>query len=215
MKELWLPDKSIHLPSPTKLELGKVPLLGALVEIGAWDRQGKLYHQVREPSRSPVLAFIELLLVQMQPSVSQTIKDPLDADHTIAERAQNFNIEAAINVDTRGIIIGTDATAVDILNNKLIALIEDGTASGEMIYQVQQFDATVTIADPDATFDVWRNYNNNSGGTITVRETGIASDMVDSVGAIKKALLIRDTPSSVAVSDGGGCYVKYTLKITE
>ncbi len=205
MNEIWLPSKSIHLPPPTKAELATTKVLSGLVEIGAWDKAGQLYHQVRELSHSPVKQFLHFVMSGWS---RQTLSI---TDFTNTGRNIISSSEMDANGGFEGIRVGTNATTVDITDYFLAANIADGTASGEFIYQSSQFDADITVSDPDCTFDMWRNFTNNSGGSITVRETGI---IVAWTGPFY-FLAVRDTPTPVVVVDGGGCYVKYTLKITE
>ncbi len=118
--------------------------------------------------------------------------------------------EAYLGSDLYGIVVGSDNTPVDILDYKLGVKIVGGTESGQLIYQEPLFDSDVTVSDPDCTFDMWRNWNNNSGGSVTVRETGIYTWTNSDFFCI-----VRDVPTEITVPDGGGCYVKYTPKITE
>ena len=182
-----------------------------LLEIRVWDRNGKTIQRVKQRSRSPVQQLLELLLVQMS-NQSQSITDTSGASQSVGQHAQNLFATAAAGGDTRGIVIGTDATAVDMTDHALVAQIAHGSGAAQIVYQVQEWDTVVTVSDPDCTFEMWRNFNNNSGDTITIRETGI---YCKATAANLYFCLIRDVPTAIAVPDGGGCYVKYTLKITE
>ena len=84
-----------------------------------------------------------------------------------------------------------------------------------MTHQAQTWDTDITIADPDATFSCNRNFNNNSGGTITVRETGIQCVGTRTVSTAADFLMVRDVPTQVAVPNGGACNVAYLFKISE
>ncbi|GAI64223.1 unnamed protein product [marine sediment metagenome] len=180
------------------------------LEIGVWDKKGKLISRQRGKSRSPLKALLQFLLVQMKQN-SVTIKDILGDETSEGSAAVVFAANGAADDASLGIIIGTDTTPVDITDYKLVSPISHGSAAGEMLYQAQQFDADVTVDDPDCTFEMWRNWNNNSGASITVRETGIYIWSKTS----KKYCGVRDVPTEINVPNGGGCYVKYTLKITE
>lgn len=208
MRELWTPDRKLHLPSPD--------ILGTYIEVGAWDKAGHIYYQKRERSRSPVKQLLQLILCQMKQSDQTGVKDYLGASYTIDFDAtgSHFGCLGGANDDTKGILIGTGSTAVDILDYTIETLIADGSGAGEMLYQLQVYDSDVTVSDPDCTFETYRNYNNNSGDTVTVKETAIQA-IVPTTVTNKYFLLIRDVPTQVAIPDGGGCYVKYTLQITE
>ncbi|MBA7543875.1 hypothetical protein ES705_36217 [subsurface metagenome] len=206
MKELWTPSRKLHLPPPT--------MIGFLLETGAWDAKGKLFHQERILSRSPLKQLLQLLLVQFS-TATQDVYDITGVERAGAiASAQILNANAGIADALRGCVIGTGNTPVDITDKKLVTQIAHGSGATQMIYNAVVFDATVTVSDPDCTFDMWRNFNNNSGGSITVKETGIYAQFM--VGASPyQACLVRDVPAEIVVPDGGGCYVKYTPKITE
>lgn len=208
MSKLYVPDRSIHLPGPE--------LIGFYLEVGAWDKAGKLYHQERIRSRSPVQQFLQILLACMGEQNVAATDFGGESENIDYDGGSILLALGPINSAARGIVIGTDATAVDMTDSALAAIIAHGTGSGQMIYNAQVCDSTITVADPDATFETYRNFNNNSGATITVRETGIyVNNSVTGTPNTDYFLIVRDVPTEVAVVDGGGCYVKYTLKITE
>jgi len=214
MIELWAPDKKLHLPSmPAKAQREEGGILVACtIELGAWDRHHRIIQQFREPLRSPVQQFLEILLRHMNADVGQTVTDTGGTARAIAPGSVVFDADALINDDTHGIVVGTGSTAVDIANSKLVTKIAAGIGAGQMIQAAMLFDATVTVTATQATFNMWRNFTNNSGGSITVAETGI---YVQASQSNWYFCIFRDVPSSIAVPDGGGCYVKYTLEISE
>lgn len=174
------------------------------VEIGVWDKSGKLIHKQRELSRSPVQQFLELLLAQMSQSNVLTVVDTTGNLRTVSEHEDTFDIKSSTSW-LWGIVIGTDATAVDITDYQLGAQVTTG-----WVYGAPAIPSAVTVADPDCSFETSRNFNNNSGSSVDIKETGIYCK-----GMTFYFLIIRDVPTLVTVPDGGGCYVKYTLKITE
>lgn len=204
MKELWTPSRKLHLPPPA--------LIGFWLEVGAWDAKGRVFHQERALSRSPLQQLLELLLAHMF-FITVSITDTGGTPRDCQANTQSFNAKGTLNQDLHGIVIGTGNTPVDITDYQLVAQIMDGGGAGQMIYNAEGFDTSVTIADPDATFETWRNFNNNSGAGITVKETGIYC-YADASGLVYLCL-VRDVPTEIIVPDGGGCYVKYTAKITE
>lgn len=204
--KLWTPDKSIHLPTPE--------LIGFFLEVGAWDKAGKLYHQERIRSRSPVQAFLKILLVHMTEGVSQSTLDTGGVARLVDDSQNSYWAKAPLNNSIYGIVLGTDATAVDITDHQLAAQIHNGVGAGQMVHNAMVIDGTITIADPDAYFEFYRNFNNNSGGSISVRETGLYCKA--NITAVSYYFcIVRDVPTLITVPDGGGCYVKYTAKITE
>ena len=182
------------------------------MELGAWDRNGRILEQYREQSRSPVRALLAILHVQMRRS-PESITDTGSTSRYITANSAGFDITAARNDGTHGIVIGTGSTAVDVGDTALVTAIAAGSGAGQIIHQTSAFsESSINVGSSTADFSAYRNFNNNSGGSITVQETGIVSK---AIGASWYFLLVRDVPASLAVPDGGGCYVKYTLQISE
>lgn len=192
------------------------------VRIRVHDKDGNLVHDHEEKSRSLVKAFLAGLLGSMSNAnggLSATHNDIAGAGKTISESGATnsvlFKAVGAVNDDTNGIIIGTTNTAVDITDEKLAAAISDGTASGEMLFGAQTYDTDITVSDPDATFLTSRTFTNSSGGSITVRETGIYGEIEDTTNSPFDFCIVRDVPTEVAVSNGSTVTVDYTFKISE
>lgn len=183
------------------------------LEIKAWDKDGKVIHQEKRQSQSPVKQFLQLLLIGARDGAI-TVKDTGGAGRgpypSAVSPAHWIRLNAGLNDGSYGIVIGTGSTSVDILDYCLEAKIAQGSGAGQMIHNAVVIDSAVAVSDPDATFSLYRNFNNNSGGGITVKETGLYA-----TGGGYTFLIVRDVPTEVAVLDGGGCYVKYTLKISE
>lgn len=201
MKDLWTPDKRLHLPMPV--------LIGFWLEIGAWDAEGKLFHRERALSRSPTKQLLQLLLSQFNISIGNVVKDTDGVLQSIM--TQYMKVQANAGDDNNGLVLGTDNTPVDILDYQLVAQIAEGVGAGQLLHQAVEFDTDVTVADPDCTFDMWRNFNNNSGASITVREAAVYA----MAGIAHYFCIVRDVPTEIVVPNGGGCYLKYTPKITE
>ncbi len=190
------------------------------VRIRVHDKDGRLLYDHEEESRSFVKAFLAGLLANMQGMTGTTITHDDIGDTSRNIEASNgnglmmFNAGGAATDDTEGIVIGTSATAVDITDNKLVARIAEGTGAGQMNYALQTYANDITISDPDATFLTSRVFTNNSGSSITVRETGIYCNM--QVANIDEDFcMVRDVPTEVVVVDGSTATVDYTFKITE
>lgn len=198
--KLWTPDKRLHLPIPA--------LVGFWLEVGVWDAKGRLIHQQRQLSRSPVKQFLQALLSQFNISIGAVVKDTSGTLRSLM--TAYIQVMATAGEDLWGLVLGTDNTPVDILDYKLVAQILEGAGAGQLLHQACNFDADVTVADPDCTFDSWRNFNNNSGASITVKETAIYAKITTYYFCI-----VRDVPAQIVVPNGGGCYIKYTAKITE
>jgi len=181
----------------------------AFVRIRAWDKAGILFHDKEEESHSFVRAFLQIVLEQISEASIAAVIDTGGTSRTVGTSGL-LAANGAVNTSTKGIRIGTGSTAVDIADNKLVTEIVTGLGSGQMVHQAQSNPTAVTTADPDVTFVINRNFNNNSGASITVSETAIYC-----ITSSFTFCIVRDVPTAVIVPDGGGCNVAYTLKITE
>ena len=216
-ERLWIPNRSLHLPSPTKKEFDSVVksdfLVDGFVELGVWNKDKEFIYQKREVMQSSTQQFLEILLAQMKQDYVLTVVDTGGTERSLFEYSTNFDISALKNDDTHGIVVGTGDTAVDIADSKLVTQIAEGTGVGQFTHQVQGLAATVTISDPNCYIEPYRNFNNNSGASVTVKETGIYCKGY-SAGA-RFFCIYRDVPTEVVVPNGGGIYVKYLLNISE
>lgn len=111
-----------------------------------------------------------------------------------------------VNDATRGIIVGTGNVASDI-SDYTITRIEHGTGSGQFSYQAE----AQPVPSYDAGTNVWsmvrtRIFNNNSGGSITVNETGLLSYLATPVLHERSVLA-----SPVVVANGAQLTVTYTI----
>lgn len=125
--------------------------------------------------------------------------------------ANNIGLNGAIN-NAQGIVVGGSAEPFSAEDFCMWSNIAPGSAAGQLVY-----DATILGA---ATYDsgtkTWttthlRQFNNNSGGSITVNEIGLTSFL--RVGSNWTTfLLARDVLSSpVAVANGAQLTITYTF----
>ena len=123
----------------------RAPILQVYYEITAWDRDGKIVHRSgRRRSRSFVEQFIQLVLVAFQ-FAAETIQDTGNTARSQGVSTGILRCTGPANDETQGIVVGTDATAEAITDFNLAALIADGSGTGELLYELQTFDASVTV----------------------------------------------------------------------
>ncbi|MCK9195435.1 MAG: hypothetical protein M0P16_00460 [Syntrophales bacterium] len=134
-------------------------------------------------------------------------------DNTAGVHAQyaSGQFEAKIGI----ISVGTADTAFDIDQYTLAAAIEDGTSSGQLSH-VAQAAAISAYTSGTQTWKttVARIFNNNSGGSITIKEVGINNIFyVPSYGA-RTVLMERSILSpTVAVPNGAQLTVTYEISM--
>ncbi len=126
--------------------------------------------------------------------------------------ATHFWTGGLANVN-RGICVGTSATAFSVEQNALIALIATGNGAGQFAYQLEIAAAPgYTAGTKTWKHTRYRIFNNNSGGSITVAETGLA--MENSWVTTSAWLTERSVLSpTVAVANGAQLTVTYEISM--
>jgi hypothetical protein len=129
--------------------------------------------------------------------------------------AETFGYHGPAGDNTRGIQIGTGATAESIDDYVLSSLILHDSApptAGRMQYGLQQLTESWVINGTDYyTAERERVFNNASGGTITVRESGLVN--YNDWLAGYRYLMHRDVFSDIAVANGESIAVSYELRV--
>lgn len=111
---------------------------------------------------------------------------------------------------TRGIVLGTGTTAVAIDDYKLQTQIAHGSGAGQLDHKLQTVDAFQVVGGV-ASFRMRRQFENLSGGTITIKEAGIyARDALN-----HNICVVRDVLASTQdVLNGHIIEARYTFNAT-
>lgn len=121
---------------------------------------------------------------------------------------------AAQGVATYGILVGSGDTAFSFNDINLAAQILHGITAGRMTHQATNMP-TISYDAGTKTYSIGINryFNNNSGGTVTVKEAALVSGFSES--SYLGVLIARDVLASpVAVVDAGQLLVTYTVSMT-
>jgi hypothetical protein len=185
------------------------------------DRDGKVLSQEEKKSRSFLGLWNKMIWTQMTgasyPALMVTDISGNPWPLGVGTSGNNFRMNGGAENPNMGIVIGTSDTPVDVSDYRLGALIAQGLGAGQMDYMAMVINASV-VADPSCDFFMSRQMANNSGGLITVRESGIYVMMERSLSPFTAAYGcgVRDvftTPQDIP--DGGGITIEYTLRVTE
>lgn len=184
----------------------------AYITTELFDKDGKLLWKRRRISKSFLQAFMVILRVQARYSnETNNYKDTDGTDRLIGVLSR-FIMTAAAGIVITGIVVGTGTNAVAVTNYALQTLIAHGVTSGKLSYSAQSF-SSLTISDPNASFTLWRDMTNSSGGSITVNEEGIYIEGYDTASAVRYFCIIRDKEAAgIAVADGQNLRVTYTIQ---
>ena len=142
------------------------------LDIQIIDALGKPISYKKLYPQSLVQAFIGLLSVQFYPG-AVNIKDTSNTNRSVNAASANFKVSAAINIDTYGIVAGTNATAVAITDYKLGTQCTHGTGANQLQHSAVELVSPYTVSGSDAYFEFRRTLTNNSGSTITLKEVAI------------------------------------------
>lgn len=176
-------------------------------------KDGRIKRIYRQPSRSFVLAWWQTIYTQVAFVTNTSIKDTGGVSRDIDRSEYNLDCRGSAGVQTNGILVGTGDTAVATDDYNIETQILHGTGSGQLDHGAGSV-WTVTDGGTSIYFQISRPFNNGSGATITIKETGIVGVIYDVGGpASYKALFVRDVlDSPVSLDDGETGTVYYTLK---
>jgi len=141
----------------------------------------------------------------------------LDAGENSEEYGWNIGIYDLFSDDC-GIQVGTSSTAVAVADDNLVTPIAHGSSSGQFVYY-GCYGLNYTTGASSASFDIEREFRNDSGGSIAVQEIGIYSRARHDSGSGENIAvgfcIMRDVISpSVTVLNGEYLKVKYTIQVS-
>jgi len=177
------------------------------------DPDGKVITDTgRKPSRSFVLQFLKFFYM-LGMAANAKAKDTSGAFswmYVVGVAASvHFVLEAAVNDDDYGLVVGTGDTAEDNEDYKLATQLTEGTGAGNITHGAQVIDAPAVVG-ANVDLELKRAFTNNTGDTITVKEAGVYTNYGDYFFCI-----IRDVlPGPVDVPDRCSLTVIYTVRTT-
>ena len=185
------------------------------------DRNGKVLSKEEKRARSFLGLWNKVIWTQMTgasyPALMVTDINGNGWPLGCGTHGWNFRMDGAANNQALGIVIGISNTPVSVSDYALGSQITQGTGIGQMDHLASVINASV-VADPKCDFLLTRSFANNSGGLITVRESGIYIMLERSLSPFTAAYGcgVRDVFSTPQdVPDGGGITIEYTLRVTE
>ena len=147
--------------------------LNITYEVVRRDKSGKVLEIQKTPGHSFVVAFLEILGAHMTGATVAGVTDISDNDQSIPGQDIDNLASSAPSGTNKGVVVGTGSTAVAITDNKLVTLIADGSASGQLQHGTSQIIVAPTVTGATAQFGINRTFLNSSGGTIVVAEVGL------------------------------------------
>jgi len=123
-----------------------------------------------EPAHSFVQQWVQGIKAYWQQASEGNVKNT--TGNPIAYNPSNARITAAAADATHGTVLGTGTNPVEITDYALQTKINHGTGEGQLSYKIQTILAYELVGNT-ARFKTARQFENLSGGTITINETGI------------------------------------------
>jgi hypothetical protein len=217
-------EAKIELVRPTIAKLGNNQIhtllkpgeFAAMLDYKLTDPNGKVLVDVSKKSESFVKGFLQCLQVLMtKPHLSSLTFAITDTGNTsrniyVYKYQANINtmdVNAAVNISTHGIVVGTGNTAPTIADYALQTQIAHGTGAGQLQYSASTFGSPAADATT-SQFTITRNFANGSGGSITVNEVGLYCKMYD--GTARYICIIRDViAGGIVIANGQTLTVNY------
>lgn len=186
------------------------------------DKNGKVRYIIRRKSKSFVKNFMEYLNKFFK-SGTMTLKDINGNDHYIVAGfldVDNYfetpRLLVGEGIDDCGIVLGSGTTPPTPDDFKLENQIPHGDETGKLHYMNNDC-SEVQVSGNEITFEITRDFINNSGGDITIGEMGLILDIDYKKGGTyytAHVLMIRDVfDTPVTVLAGGSLSAKYTIKV--
>lgn len=186
--------------------------VGAILELTVRDKTGRITDHREMKSKSFVRQFLELLYIQMYQISEVTRYNVRDITNTL--QAWNniktiFDVTAAANVVSQGIIVGTGTTPPTIDDYVIETIIAHGVGAGQLQYGVVSFGAPTSDATT-SQFEITRNFANASGGDVTVNELAVYVEGDSYYEGLHSFMIIRDViAGGIVVPTGQTLTVNY------
>lgn len=150
----------LHFPSPRRSPSGiRFELIGSL-----YLPSGTLIKTLPPvPAQSLLAQFYGCLYIQAA-QTTQAIRDTGNTLRTISAGSSTFICNAAVNVSTNGLLIGTGSTPVDETDYKLESQVATNVAHSAHAYVNESFGTN------GWRFSITRTFTNNTGATVEIAE---------------------------------------------
>lgn len=180
---------------------------GLRIKVWVHYPDGKKKKIIDRRSRSFVRAFIDLMFSTFRDS-AYTFKNTSGTD---AGTTANMQINAPVGDVNYGIVVGNGYAEVTPENYALNARMANGVGAGQMVYQLQMWDAIKSPNSNKRYFEVYRYIGNAYSLSQIIREVAA---YVKTQGASNYYCFARDLIGAVEIPSNGGITVLYRIEIT-
>ncbi len=214
-------NSSVRIAEPEKTVLRPGEVEATIEWFVSDTKTGKiLEYQSPKRAESFTKAFFQLLYMQMahlHVRLGMVIKCTDGNDYMVYSTGDFLNSNAALNIDTAGVIVGSGNIAPTINDYAMGTKIAHGTGSGQLQYGAVTFGAPASDLTT-SQFTITRNFANASGASVTVNEIGLYVSQYTHVQYpahgqypfTVNAMILRDVISGgIAVPNGQTLTVNY------
>jgi len=209
---------------------GRVPTLNAYLTVIVRDSTGKVIKVHRQRSHSPTANFMGLFLPLTYFSANNasfTITSTAGASSSykpgLGSSYQNIAYPSSQNNYYTYVVmiqVGTGTQSNPYTATDLASPIANGSSGGQLVYQSVVPPSSVIVSGDSAYLYISQTYNNQSGGTITISEVGIITEIetvtYNNSGStnLGQILVWYDTlSSSISVPNGGSVTIYFTFVV--
>jgi len=223
-------DVDITIPRDA-YDTGKdTPTFNTYLTVVVKDSEGKVVKVHRQKSHSPTANFIGLMLPLTYFNVtgnSYTIKDTGGSTYNykpaISTSAACISYPNSAHSYPSYIVmiqVGSGQQSNPYTAYSLAAPIANGSGTEQLVYGQPSVPSNITVSGSSAYFTISQTFNNNSGGTVTITEVGIVTQISFGTSSSVSAafsgniLVWYDVLSSpISVPNGGSVTIYYTFTV--
>ncbi len=182
------------------------------------DPNGKVLSDTgQKPAKSFVIQFLEFIYGAFEGLAAHTATATDGTEDMIYNSANDasdhFCLNAPINDDEYGIVVGTGDTAETNTDFKLETQLTEGAGLGNITHGVMVIGTTAVVG-ANVDLETSRSFTNNTGAAITVKEAGVYTGLLFN-GTRNFHCIIRDVLGTpVEVPDMCSLAVFYTFRTT-
>lgn len=184
-----------------------IQIVGEL-EFKILNKKGELERLFKKPIDSLLYNFVAEVWREWSNTTVQMYDTTTTARNV--SPASAFRTDGPATNNLYGLLLGTGTNPVTINDFNLQTKIAHGNEAGKLYHQITTLAAPMTIGS-EAYFTLSRNFNNNSGSTITVQEAGIIAYYATGPWYF---MLARDLTGAIEVLTGKTLAALYTFKVT-
>jgi len=194
------------------------PLLSARYRVVVRDPKGRIKYIEEAPSKSFILNLLYWWWLCFNLNGSDVISvvntSGQQTTQTLSQPMGWTGITGGTAPPYSGVQVGSGTSAPSASSPYLESLIVSGTGSGQLSYGTNDVTSPSLSSNPGTIQDT-KTFTNNSGGTVTVGEIGLAIQANNGItDTHMAALIIHDVLSSaVSVSNGGTLTITYTMEV--